>query len=385
MKKQVTVKRAKKGQGTLVQGTSGVWMLRQVVNGKVITKSLQTHNKREAEKKRKQLVKENLPTGEEGQDDYEKYLFHLKWAYFYLARSQASKIELDNIFETYKSNPTISIKEGTLNVYHSHINSLVAFIKTHYPKVKAMTEITEDMVKEWLQDEATKGKAGNTLSLHSKSIKRVFRVLMGKHNPIKDMTFGGKVKIRYQRNPFTEEETRAILKTAREESTDMKLFFYLGYYTGIRKGDCACMRWRNVDMEKRTITVLPQKTEKTGKLVVVPICDELYEVLQSIKPATINPDDYLSPLNAKTYLNNHLSNKITRILIRAGVKKKGDNRRVSFHCFRHTFCSDCANNGVNQLQLQAMMGHTTLGMTSRYYHPDVESVRDKLECLSLNK
>lgn len=385
MAQKKETKRGKKGQGTLVRGTSGVWMLRQVINGKVITKSLQTHNKREAEQKRKQLVKENLAQNKGGEDIDALIAYHRKMLDFYLAKKCAMKIELDKIFDSFKSNPTVTITEGTFNVYHSAINSLVSFVKANYPKVEGLMEITEEMVKEWLQAESTKGKSTNTVFLKTKCIKRVFKVLLGKHNQLSDMTFGSKGKVRYERQIFTEEQIKMILKTASGHSPDMKLLFYLGYFTGARRSDCCEMRWSNVDLEKKTITYLPKKTQKTGKLVVIPICDELMEVLESIKPAEINPDDYLSAKNAKDCDQRHMTDKINRVLKKAGVKKAGDNRSVSFHCLRHTFCSINANNGTNQLLLQAMLGHTSLDMTSKYYHPDVEAIRDKMESsLSLN-
>jgi integrase len=73
-----------------------------------------------------------------------------------------------------------------------------------------------------------------------------------------------------QRDCFTPDQLRALLGAA---EGDMKTLILLGYYTGARLGDCANMRWDQVNFAQVVIDFTPQKTRT--KRIVVPIHPDL--------------------------------------------------------------------------------------------------------------
>ena len=76
-----------------------------------------------------------------------------------------------------------------------------------------------------------------------------------------------------EREPFTAGEIGNLLKAAQGDWKGAILF---AYYTGARLGDVANMRWRAIDLEKRLITLVPEKTKRRKKkAIAVPLHPEL--------------------------------------------------------------------------------------------------------------
>ena len=54
------------------------------------------------------------------------------------------------------------------------------------------------------------------------------------------------------------------------------------------------------------------------------------------------------------------------------------------HSFRHTYCTNMANKGMNPNTLQYIMGHSNITMTLGYYaHGTFNSAKAELERLAL--
>ncbi len=62
------------------------------------------------------------------------------------------------------------------------------------------------------------------------------------------------------RKPFTPEELKAILEAAKDDDF-IRPIIVTGMCTAMRRGDCCLLKWKDVDLERRFITV---KTAKTG-------------------------------------------------------------------------------------------------------------------------
>lgn len=78
------------------------------------------------------------------------------------------------------------------------------------------------------------------------------------------------------RKPFSSDELRAILDTARKDDFMFPLIVAAAC-TGMRKGDVCCLQWFAVDMKGGMLDV---KTSKTGERVEIPIFPPLMQVLQ---------------------------------------------------------------------------------------------------------
>ncbi len=55
---------------------------------------------------------------------------------------------------------------------------------------------------------------------------------------------------------------------------------------------------------------------------------------------------------------------------------------ITPHTLRHTFCTNCANAGMNPKALQYIMGHANITMTLNYYaHATYNSAMDEMKRL----
>ena len=51
---------------------------------------------------------------------------------------------------------------------------------------------------------------------------------------------------------------------------------------------------------------------------------------------------------------------------------------------RHSLASNLVNSGVSLFKVSKLLGHSSMKMTERYAHSDIESLRADIEKISLN-
>ena len=90
------------------------------------------------------------------------------------------------------------------------------------------------------------------------------------------------------RKPFTAEELERLLKAAQND-TFLYPLVVTAACTGMRRGDVATLRWRDVDLNAGMVTV---KTSKTGAQVEIPIFPPLRNILEERKE---NDSEYVFP------------------------------------------------------------------------------------------
>ena len=168
------------------------------------------------------------------------------------------------------------------------------------------------------------------------------------------------------------EHMKAYLEAA--ERRGLLPMFYLELVSGLRKGELVALRWNDVDIQQRTISVSKQyvrnpngsleltrpKTENSVRLVSIP--QTAVELL--IQEHAKHPDSpYLfpSPLTGEMYHPDSVVNLHKKILKDAGLE------HLRFHDLRHTFATTALQNGVDVKTVSSMLGHFDAGFTLRTY------------------
>jgi len=117
---------------------------------------------------------------------------------------------------------------------------------------------------------------------------------------------------------------------------------------GLRVGEVCSLKWEDVDLSNKTITV----TRKGGNRQTLPI---LGEILLSA----------LSRIERKNeYVLGGLTRKGVSSAVRRACEKVGINAHP--HAFRHGFSVKAAKQGVAIPYIQQMLGHSSVTTTSRY-------------------
>ena len=94
------------------------------------------------------------------------------------------------------------------------------------------------------------------------------------------------------------------------------------------------------------------------------------------------PEAYLfaNPNTGKPYSKNALQTIWYNIRAKMGLDK---GFRL-YDITRHSFASNLVNTGSSIYKVSRLLGHSSIKMTERYAHSEVESLRTDLEKLSLN-
>jgi integrase len=174
-----------------------------------------------------------------------------------------------------------------------------------------------------------------------------------------------------------------------QRARDWQGIILLGFYTGARLGDCAAMKWEHVDLDRRTITFVPAKTERKRKKLEIPIHARLFSFLESFDGERVGS---LFPSQARNSArgNQGLSAQFVEILKLAGIDRKelraGTSRRRAqyargFHSLRHSLTSNLANLDVSEEIRRRIVGHDSPDVHAKYTHTERETLARALSKL----
>lgn len=136
--------------------------------------------------------------------------------------------------------------------------------------------------------------------------------------------------------------------------------FIFSLYTGVRFCDVKALTFGNVDRANRVLRFDQQKTSghSSGSGVTIPLNDGLLRLIGEPEEGQ-GRDGLIFPLPS------HVSccEALARWAKRAGIDK-----RITWHCARHSFAVNLLNNGTNIKVVSSLLGHSSLSMTERYLH-----------------
>lgn len=171
-----------------------------------------------------------------------------------------------------------------------------SFIAAKNSKANELGHVTRDIARAFLEAEESRGVTAKTWNDTLKLLRATCKYLLpaGAINPFSGIPTRETETI--FRKPFTPEELQKIIEAARNDDFIRPLII-TGMCTAMRRGDCCLLRWKDVDLKKRFITV---KTNKTGQTVSIPIFPLLYDELAARKPS----GEYVFPEQAAMYREN---------------------------------------------------------------------------------
>lgn len=168
---------------------------------------------------------------------------------------------------------------------------------------------------------------------------------------------------------LTEAELAAVLGQVPER---WRLFFEFLAETGLRIGEAVEVRWRDVDLGQRWLSVdrrlyrgrvAPPKGRKTRR---VRLSESMARSLWAVGKAgaDTSPDALVFQAERGGVVDQ--SNVMSRVLKPAG-RAAGVGDWLGFHTFRHTCATRLFRSGWNAAQVQRFLGHSDPGFTLRRY------------------
>lgn len=156
-----------------------------------------------------------------------------------------------------------------------------------------------------------------------------------------------------QREFLTLEELNKLVKTPCDNDTLRRASIFSAL-TGLRWSDIKKMTWREVQHSNQEGYFLKFKQQKTQSEEVLPISKQAFNLLGEPK----EPDQKV--FNG-LISQSRLTDKLSYWVLKAGINKK-----ITFHCFRHTFATLQLSHGTDIYTVSKMLGHKDLQTTQIY-------------------
>jgi integrase len=194
---------------------------------------------------------------------------------------------------------------------------------------------------------------------------------------------------RQSRTTFSRTQIADLMKVADLEWKGMIL---LGVCHGLRLGDAVRLTWENINVERRSLILRPQKTKRSNaNAEEYPLHPDVAEYITKLPIHNSNPKAPLFAALSKRKLGGRtgLSETFRKLMHKAGIvtegekleRKEGKGRRffeLGYHSFRHTAISEQANQGVTKEVRMKLSGHKS-AVHERYTHHELEALRKQIE------
>ena len=383
-----------RGSGSLQQ-KRGLWyFVAKTPDGKLKWTALKTRDKQEASRRAAAHAGTALRT-----DDRDAWLQSLvdagEWARRELvgadARTACVGLAWDELFEAWRNAAQRLTTHGpTLTNYELQIGVLARWARNL--GIETPPGLSALQANAYALERAKmRSSAGRDVAL----FKRVWRDLgmVPVWQGAAIVRGGVKAATRYRR--LTVDEVRQIVRVLRKgkkmERKDGKFvkgavkalpdiadLVFVGYHTGLRRGDCVSLTVRNVDGD--FLRVIPAKTEgRKGRVLLIPMQKEVRAVIDRLAKNASEAQDIIGEKLLFPRLAGAWLNKCLGLAWERADVKDNDFGRASFHSLRATFISAMDEAGVPPHVCDAITGHAPAGMHGRYSQPGRDALMDAVK------
>ena len=237
----------------------------------------------------------------------------------------------------------------------------ITFFFNHVENISFVDEITLEVFEDFIGQQLDEGKKVSSLNTRIRGL-RVFLNFCAEREymeklPIKLMKEDDNVK-----ETYTEAEVLRLLKRPRSdrwvEWRDWAAVNYL-VATGNRASTVLNLRVKDIDFENNLIFLSKLKNRRQQ---YIPLSPALKVVLtEYLKTWDSKPDDFLFA----SFTGNQMTVRSFELTIKNYNISRGVTR-TGLHLFRHYFAKQYVLAGGGLVQLQALLGHSTLDMSKHY-------------------
>jgi len=288
--------------------------------------------------------------------------------------------DLISEFDTFiRVEKNLSIK--TRNAYKYDLKRFHAFLIKEFDREPPIDKIIDTDIKKYLnQQQLEKNLKSTTLTRVISSI-RIFFDFCVEHK------FLTNSPAQYIRNPkhtkrlpiyLISSELRKLLSIPdRTKSLGLRDYTILTTlaFTGIRLQEIVNLNVEDIDFERNTIKVLG----KGSKERLIPMNKTLINTLKDYFEKRQITDDKSVFLNRR---NQRLSGRqIERIVKSYALKAQLTKTKISPHKLRHTFATLLHLNEVDLIEIQSLLGHSSITSTQIYTHTNPKKLKSAVEKL----
>ena len=192
------------------------------------------------------------------------------------------------------------------------------------------------------------------------------------------------------------EDEQTILKKHLEDApTKTNTGIALCLYTGLRIGELCALKWEDIDLEKRVLTVSSTiqrikndseggrtkliisepKSETSKRTIPIPAC-----ILKMLENQRRSGSSYVLSGSNKPVEPRTMQYRFSKLLKNAGLPS------IHFHALRHMFSCRAIELGFDVKTLSEILGHSSIELTlNLYVHSSLERKRSCMDMFSWSK
>lgn len=269
----------------------------------------------------------------------------------------------------------ISCKRST---YSNYEYTIYAYLIPKFGSYKT-NQINKNVINEFTESLLNKGLSTKTI----KDILIILNQILKYANISIEITMP---KVKKKEIKILEKNDQLKLEQRLYNDIDEYNFgLYLCLYTGLRIGELCGLTWNDIDLEKNIIKVkktvirvknydknIKSKTivildepKSTASIRNIPIPNFIIPILQQFKQSDeifflTSKTTFIEP---RTYTNHYKK-----------IMKSINIDKYNFHTLRHTFATNCIQNGCDPKTLSEILGHSNVKITlDRYVHPSFDN------------
>ncbi len=266
----------------------------------------------------------------------------------------------------------------TIDIYKRDLATIRKFLEERMNGQVYIEDVTQDDLDAFmLYSKEVRKHSPNTRSHYFYVLRTLYdfaykRELVGRNIAI-TMDFMRMPK--KERVYLTESEVDMVVNKI--EIPLIKLMAIFLFNTGLRISECQNLKMDDVDLENRIIHVVQGKGRKDRS---VPVNDRLHALLVDYRDNW--RDAYRSDYFFATTRTGKTSYPHVNSTIHNAAKKAGLKKPVSCHILRHSFASALVSKNVNLVQIQKLLGHESLAVTSIYTHTNIQDLSRAVNALN---
>lgn len=293
-----------------------------------------------------------------------------------------AEVEPAAFFEQWAASKRREVAAGTAEIYKSVCKATAAWLREQgIRRFSALTPAELVRLRDFFTLTQRPATVNVRLAILRAACNAARRQKLLSSNPVDEVP---KLKTETtRRREFRPSELDLLLPTLTGEWRALTL---LGLYTGQRLNDLATLRWKNLDLENKTLAFT---TGKTRRLVCLPLLDTVVEVLTGL-PSSDDPEAPVFPAiegRPRSARSQDFRALLAAVGLARPVAELAEHRRetqeLSFHSLRHTATSMLKAAGVSDSIAMAIVGHESTAVSRSYTHLDLDTIRQAMEKLPM--
>lgn len=300
-------------------------------------------------------------------------------------------VQFNTAFKEWFHTITYRVKESTLANYTLKADKHIL------PRFgeQSIAEITQNSVYQFIREKQDSGLSNRYITDILILMKSVLKYAARTYcivNPMDGLIMPKKQKTEIRL--LTSAEEQQLMQIISENQNLTTLGIALAKLTGLRIGELCALRWQDIDLKKRILTVKKRlqriqikcrgkktklvltepKSETSKRTIPIPEC--LIGFLEKFHGES---EQYVLAGCEKPVEPRTMQYRFAKIL------KNGNLPSIHFHALRHMFASNCVKLGFDIKTLSEILGHSGVEITlNRYVHSSFERKTEFMDRLKMS-